>query len=169
MLQKLFCLVSLFIGADASAQVVDCSSGSSLFKITKLDLSPQDIKSGSDVILTLLYTNPGPPIISGTVNNQVTYNFIPFQSTSEPLCDSAKCPIVTGFNNGTAVSVWPNLSGTVISTLTWLSNVNEVLLCLKMTVKTMSNQLIQVPNPEEKQVAQTRMFRRSLLKNPGTI
>lgn len=154
----MLCALSLFITffatAKASATATDCSNGLSRFQITFLSLTPQTVNPGTDLTLGLLYTNPGSSVTDGTITNEISWNYIPFDPTIDPLCNSVTCPILNGSNNGTAVSTWPDLTGLVTSKVTWKSITGDILLCIQMDVMTGTKD----PNPKY-EIIETRFFR----------
>jgi hypothetical protein len=133
-------LIKLFLSAlifsNTYGSISDCSSGSSLFQITNLGLSPTNPVVNQPLYMTVQFTNPGPEITDGTVTTSVTYNFIPFSPTVEPLCTNTQCPLLNGFNDRSTNSTWPNsVKGSVVSKIVWTSVDQQVLLCIQINVK----------------------------------
>ncbi len=115
----------------------DCGVGTSVFTINSLSLTPADPKPGDQVGLNLDYTvPPGVVITGGQAKYDVTYNFIPFSPTVEPLCQDVPCPLGPGTYKNTSYSAWPTgLSGTVNTKITWLDEVDTQLLCIGISAK----------------------------------
>lgn len=161
-------LASLFAFALSSSSVTDCSDGHAQFQLTFLDISPQQVVTGTPVTLMLLYTNPGPEVTDGTVTTSASWNFIPIEPSTGPLCDSAKCPLVVGANNGSATTPWPDISGYVTSRDEWFGPSGELLLCIEMTVQTGANMVNGsdvcpvVSRWENKELIEARYFRGSM-------
>lgn len=134
-------IMSLFILLFASLWIEGLSLSLSsikscvgLFTITKLALSPDKVKSGDNVSLTLNYVNPI-VVDAGTVKNTVTYNSIPLTPTTTALCQTIQCPLQTGEHDGSSSFIIPTgLSGSLSVKTEWLSPTNEKLLCLLSTV-----------------------------------
>jgi len=133
----MICLFFTFL-LTALGSIQDCNT-SSVFQITKLDLVPSSPTPGEPLAMTVQFNNPGLPITDGVVTTTLSYNFIPFSPTTEALCTNTVCPLVTGFNDRSTTNPWPDVSGTIVSTINWmLDEIN--LLCIKISVKT-SNSL----------------------------
>ena len=117
--------------------VNDCGGGSSLFKLNSVSLSPTDPAPGSSVSLNLDYTVPdGLTVNDGTSTTAVSYNFIPFAPTVEPLCQDIPCPLGPGRYSNSTNSTWPSgLSGTVRTTMTWADENAATLLCIGIVAK----------------------------------
>jgi len=128
----IFLLFTFLLTAFGSIQ--DCNT-SSIFQLTKLDLVPASPTPGQPLAMTVQFNNPGPAITSGTVTTTLSYNFIPFSPTTEALCTNTACPLVTGFNDRSTTNPWPEATGTVVSTINWDLDGNN-LLCIKLNVKT---------------------------------
>ncbi len=122
--------------AGANADVVDCGAGKSVFVPTKLGLEPANPKAGDETYMTVVFNNPGPEITDGTVTTSVTYNFIPFAPSTEALCSNTQCPLVTGSNDRSTNSVWPDVSGRVDTHIEWTATDGTLLLCLDVKVQT---------------------------------
>jgi hypothetical protein len=59
----------------------------------------------------------------------------------EDLCVNTPCPITSGFNDRSTNSTWPDVKGTIVSTITWTAFDNTQLLCIKVTLKTAQSKL----------------------------
>jgi len=125
-------LFTFLITAFGSIQ--DCNT-TSILQLTDLALNPVSPVPGKDLAMTVQFTNPGPEITNGTVTTSLTYNFIPFQPTTEDLCTSTQCPLVTGFNDRSTTNPWPDVKGTVISKIEWNTLDGQNLLCIQINVK----------------------------------
>lgn len=127
--------------AAAFAAITDCSNGKGKFMINKLDMDPiAKVTPGQNVSLALFYTN-SELVTAGTTTTSVTYNFIPFQPTVADLCKSVVCPLEPGLHDGSAYLIFPDASGTVVTTITWKDSANNLLLCIKTTLSTISKAL----------------------------
>lgn len=117
--------------------VNDCGGGTTLFKLNSVSLSPADPPPGSSVSLNLDYTVPaGLTVNDGTSTTAVSYNFIPFAPTVEPLCQDIPCPLASGRYYNSTNSTWPTgLSGTVRTTMTWADQNSVKLLCIGIVAK----------------------------------
>jgi hypothetical protein len=115
----------------------DCGGGTSLFKLNAVSLTPADPPPGTSVSLNLDYTVPdGLTVGDGTSTTAVSYNFIPFAPTVEPLCQDIPCPLGPGRYYNSTNSTWPSgLSGTVRTTMTWADQNSAKLLCIGIVAK----------------------------------
>ena len=131
-LTKLAALLSLgpFYGS-----VQDCAKGSSIFAVESVALEPATPVSGQNVTLLLSYTVPeGTTITDGTAQYDVTYNYIPFQPTVEPLCQNIPCPLGPGTYQNASTSVWPqDLSGLLTTKMKWIDPQGDLLLCVEIS------------------------------------
>jgi hypothetical protein len=127
-------LVAL-LGLTSAATVKDCGAGKSLFTIQALGLTPTNPTPGQDVTLHLEYDVPeGTLITGGTATYAVTLNFIPFQPSTEPLCQDIPCPLGAGSYKNDTVSAWPTgVSGSFTSKMTWADDVGTQLLCVQIS------------------------------------
>ena len=123
------------LGLASAATVKDCGAGNSLFKIQGLGLTPTNPSPGQDVTLHLEYDVPeGTLITGGTTTYAVTLNFIPFQPSTEPLCQDIPCPLGPGSYKNDTVSAWPTgISGTFTSKMTWADEAGTQLLCVQIS------------------------------------
>jgi hypothetical protein len=121
--------------------VNDCSAGKSLFTLNSASVSPDVPVSGQNVYITLFYTVPqGMTITDGTSEYSATYNFLPLSKTVEPLCADVPCPLKSGQYTNTSETQWPSgVSGTLSTQMKWFSVEKDLLLCLGVTWKTLSN------------------------------
>jgi hypothetical protein len=120
----------------ATASVKDCSNGASVFQLTDLSLTPSTPVRGQNLDMTVIFNNPGTEITDGTVTTTVTLNFIPFQPTVEALCTNTQCPLVSGTNDRSTYSVWPdNVSGSITSKIEWTALDGTQLLCIQINAK----------------------------------
>lgn len=134
MVFSVLALLSLSLSL-ASASITDCDT-SSVFRPTKLALDPATPVRGQPVTMTVLFNNPGPVITDGTVTTSVTLNYIPFPPSVEALCMNTACPLVTGSNDRSTSSTWPDtVSGSVVTTSRWTDANGRSLLCLKTSVR----------------------------------
>lgn len=139
--RSLFTAAIALLGATSvNADVVDCGAGKSVFVPTKLSLEPANPSPGVETFMTVVFENPGPEVNDGTVTTSVTYNFIPFQPSTEALCSNTQCPLVSGSNDRSTSSVWPDVSGRVDTHIEWAATDGTLLLCLDVKVQTAKKQ-----------------------------
>lgn len=135
MFGRLLQLLAIGLGF-AAASIKDCSNGASLFQLTDLALTPDPPVRGQVLDMTVKFNNPGPEITDGTVTTSVTLNFIPFQPTVETLCTNTQCPLVSGANDRSTSSTWPdNVSGNLVSKIEWTGVDGSQLLCIQISAK----------------------------------
>ncbi len=120
------------LSATTAATVKDCGGGTSIFKIQGLGLTPTAPSPGQDVTLHLEYDVPaGTMVTGGTTTYAVTLNFIPFQPSTEPLCQDIPCPLGPGSYTNDTSTTWPSgISGSFTSKMTWADEVGKQLLCV---------------------------------------
>lgn len=128
-------LVSLY--AVLNATVKDCGSGTSVFQMNAMSLDPANPAPGQRVGFSIDYTVPPSTTVSdGTARYELTYNFIPFSPTTEPLCSNVPCPLGPGRYSNTTYSTWPTgLSGSIMSRMKWLNPNGALLLCSEISGK----------------------------------
>jgi hypothetical protein len=123
------------IGVGVGASITNCGQGSR-FDLTTLALYPDPPIPGKQVDITVQFTNPSPEITDGTATTSVTLNFIPFQPTVKPLCEDTQCPIITGANDRSTSSVWPEtVTGAISSKIVWSGVDGKELLCISIKAK----------------------------------
>lgn len=115
--------------------VKDCGGGMSIFTVNSVSLTPPNPTPGQDVGLTLDYTvPPGMYVTNGQVEYAITYNFIPFAPSYEPLCANVPCPLTPNTYKNTSFSKWPTgLSGSVTTKMSWLDLDENLLLCVQIS------------------------------------
>jgi hypothetical protein len=134
---SLFSLAAAALFASMSySSISDCSSGTSLFQLTDLALTPDPPVTNEPLHMTVVFNNPGAEVNSGTVTTSVTLNWIPFSPSTEALCTNTQCPLVTGLNDRSTSSTWPdNVNGNVQSKIEWIADDGSQLLCIKISAK----------------------------------
>lgn len=134
-------LVTFFAGVMAvGASITNCGQGSR-FELTTLALHPDPPIPGKQLDMTVQFTNPGSEVIDGTTTTSVTLNFIPFQPTVKPLCEDTHCPLVTGPNDRSTSSVWPEtVTGSISSKIVWTGADGLELLCIAIKTKVVSEE-----------------------------
>jgi hypothetical protein len=121
-----------FLLATATGSITNCNSNS-VFKPTRLALYPDPPVHGKPVDMIVEFENPGAEVHDGTVKTSLSLNYIPIAPSTKPLCEDTECPLVTGFNNRSTSSVWPDtVSGKVSSKIVWTSPEGASLLCIQM-------------------------------------
>jgi hypothetical protein len=120
--------------------VKDCAAGRSVFTLNNANITPANPVPGDKVIMNVDYTVPDPLVITdGASEFQVTYNFIPFAPTIEPLCANVPCPLGPGFYSNATETQWPtSISGTVTSQMKWFDQDRNLLLCVALSIKSWS-------------------------------
>jgi hypothetical protein len=115
----------------ATGLIKDCDTASR-FRPTELAVSPDPPVRGQPVVMTVKFDNPGPVVDDGTVTTSVTLNYIPFQPSSEPLCQNTACPIPSGAADRSTSSTWPsNVNGRIVTKSVWTGSGGESLLCVQ--------------------------------------
>ena len=129
---KLLFLLAAIAPLNAQLAVSPCGG---TMTIQKASVTPTIPVANQQVKLHLEYSVPA-PVSGGTSETAVTYNFIPFSPTVEPLCASIPCPLVPGTYSNDTSSTWPSgLSGNVAITTKWFDSNHALLLCLKVAGK----------------------------------
>lgn len=128
-------ILASLLASNVSSQVIDCGSGSTVFKIQSQGFEPTPPLPGKDATLWIDFTVPqGTTVTGGTSKYSITFNGIPFSPTIQDLCTQVTCPIQS--QNLTSTSQWPmGLSGKVISKIQWYDENQTYLLCSQLTVK----------------------------------
>ena len=134
-------ILPFLLFALSYANIEDCSKGKSFLQLKSLDLIPSLPAVDEPVTMIVQFINPGADITNGTVTSAVTYNFLPLKPLVEDLCVNTPCPITSGFNDRSTNSTWPDVKGTIVSTITWTAFDNTQLLCFKVTLKTAQSKL----------------------------
>jgi hypothetical protein len=158
----------LALAGLASSSVSDCSDGKSLFKVTSMSFSPDPpvVNTNSTLLLTM---DVSEEINDGTATYSTFYNYIPFQPTVDPLCETTiPCPIKVGTLDTKSSYPFPNLSGLIEIKIEWADGQGRSLLCVDInTVVGEDNQMCMVGD-DEKQVSvyQKPVFRLKSHKSP---
>jgi len=115
-------------------EVRDCAAGTSVFTVNSVSLNPAAPVPGQNVTLSLDYTVPaGVTVTGGQTEYDITWNFIPFEPSYEPLCGDIPCPLGPGRYTNQSTSLWPDsVSGYVTSQMKWLDEGNKLLLCIEI-------------------------------------
>ena len=126
-----------------TTSVNDCSAGKSLFTLNSAYVAPDVPVAGENVSITIFYTVPeGMTITDGTSEYSATYNFLPLSTTVEPLCSDVPCPLKSGQYTNQSDTMWPSgISGTLSTQMKWFDADKDLLLCLGVTWKTLSNNM----------------------------
>jgi hypothetical protein len=140
MLISFLCGIIGIVGVNAQAVVPICGGS---FEDMEATLYPSDTLSvGDTAYLYLKYTVPD-NVANGTVVTSFNFNGMPYPDTTSALCDGkdVSCPIIPGtysFNNSVSV---PNVDGSIHTKIRWISDANVMLLCLKLFINIVPNQI----------------------------
>jgi hypothetical protein len=141
MLRQFIAAISL---AFSAATISDCGKDTSLLQITELALKPDPPIGGQPIDIIIKFNNPGFTIVNGKSTTSITLNFISYPTSSKPLCEATKCPIIMGINDHSTRSIWPdNISGFIKSKILWTSEEDDVLLCIQVNTNFDTAFLIQ--------------------------
>jgi hypothetical protein len=127
-------MIALF-GLLAAAPVLrDCGGAKSVLTLNSFSLTPAVPSPGDSVTLSIDYTVPEGVVLTGGVATYAfTYNFIPLNPTTEPLCSAIPCPLGPGRYTNHTVSQWPSgLSGSFTIKNTWRDDGGAQLICLSI-------------------------------------
>jgi hypothetical protein len=129
-------LTVLAVAASAAVgSITNCASPAARLKLTRLDLFPDPPSPGEDVFMAVEFENPGAPVTYGTAKRTVSLNGLPVVDETVGLCpDATTCPLATGFNNRSATTSWPDVTGKIVSTVRWYDESAAELLCIKTSV-----------------------------------
>ena len=129
-------LLALALSTQAIT-VSDCGKGATAFTLGPMSVTPSTPVAGDNVTLIYQYTVPaGMVVTDGISKYSVTYNFIPFSPTIEPLCKNIPCPLSSGTYTNTSTTTWPSgLSGTLTSQIAWQDQNSKPLLCISISGK----------------------------------
>jgi len=136
MLGSLLTAVSVAMATNTFYGAVrDCGAGVSLFHLNRAILDPATPISGKNLTLHIDFTVPDNIIVLGGITRyEVSYNFIPFSPTIEPLCENIPCPLGPGRYTNTSVSVWPaDISGMIVMKMKWFDLDNALLQCVEIS------------------------------------
>jgi hypothetical protein len=136
---RLLALLSLAAAPLVMGSMTNCDSNS-VFKLSRLGLYPDPPMKGKAVDMIVEFENPGDEVTGGKVTTTMSLNYIPLPTDVKPLCEDTECPLVTGFNNRSTSSVWPDtVGGKVNSKIVWTGAGGETLLCLQMSTTVAAN------------------------------
>lgn len=145
--------IAALTGSYLLNAVSDCAPGESLFDIRSISIDPAIPVSGAPLTLHLQYEVPqGLTVTGGTAEYDVTYNYIPFTPSEEPLCQDVPCPLGPGLYTNHSTTTWPDgLSGQLVSRMKWWDSNKNLLLCVEIASQTRRLQdtavALQVPQP----------------------
>lgn len=123
------------LAATVAASITDCATPAARLQLTRLELFPDPPSPGGEVFMAVEFQNPGAPVEYGTAKRTVSLNGLPIVDETVALCpDATTCPIASGFNNRSATSTWPDVTGKVVSTIRWYDESAAELLCIKTSV-----------------------------------
>ena len=128
-------LLSALAFTTTSSTITSCGTAATRFQLTALDFQPANPVPGDDVFMTVEFQNPGATVTEGSAHRKVTLNGLPVVDETVALCGEATtCPLTTGFNNRSALTTWPDVTGKVVSTIQWYDGTGSELLCIKTSV-----------------------------------
>lgn len=135
----LFRLAFLAKSLPFYGSVKDCAPGKdSILTLNSVNMVPVNPSAGDNVTLYLDYTVPnGLTVTGGQTEYDITYNYIPFSPSYEPLCQNIPCPLQAGRYSNASSSQWPTgLSGLLVSRMKWWDENQNLLLCVEMSGQT---------------------------------
>lgn len=136
------------------------------FAVKAVSLNPPNPVAGQQVGLHLEYVVPEPTVTGGTTQYTITYNFIPFQPTVEPLCQNVPCPLSPGAYSNDTLTTWPSgASGSFTSTMKWFDPSSLLLLCIEIAGKIVYTRDMAKAQDSK---AIVRRLSRNLLRVPRT-
>lgn len=118
----------------AIATVRDCSINQNIAQITSLSIQPIVPIAGENATVTVQY-NLLQDITNGTVEYKASFNGIPFNPITEPLCSSIVCPQYTGSYTQTGSNIIPDVSGKMVLTTTWTNQNYDQIWCVETTFR----------------------------------
>lgn len=131
----------LFLGlaaiATVSVKVTDCSSGTSIFKISSLSFTPDIPIGGQNGTLHSVYDVPT-EYNSGTVHYTCSLNGLPIYDKTFDICTQTSCPIIAGIHDDYSTSAIPAVTGKVICNIQWSDTSSNVLLCIQTNMSLLS-------------------------------
>jgi hypothetical protein len=149
-------LFTAFAAYGAASQffgdVRDCGAGTSLFTVNSVALDPMNPVPGQNVTLSLDYTVPaGITVKGGQTEYDITWNYIPFDPSYEPLCQDIPCPLGPGQYRNKSTSLWPDsVSGYITSQMKWIDDANQLLLCVEISGQAGDlRRVALIPSPPE--------------------
>ena len=139
----------LALAGLTSATLSDCGRGSSLFTIKSMSFSPDPPTPGTNSTLLLSMDVPE-EINDGTATYTTTLNFIPFQPSVDPLCETTiPCPIKVGQLDTVSSYPFPDgISGTMTLKIQWADGAGRSLMCvqIKANIGVASNTTYSIEN-----------------------
>jgi hypothetical protein len=130
-----FLVATLTAFAVTTATITDCGGPAARFQLTRLELFPDPPSPGEEVFMAVEFENPGQAVERGSVKRSLTLNGLPVVDETVALCpDATACPLTVDFNNRSATSTWPDITGKVVSTIRWYDETAAELLCIKTSV-----------------------------------
>ena len=113
------------------SSIMNCSTDSSIFQITRLELYPENPVGGDSVSLLLNFVNTEIEVSSGSIYTFVSIQSQPLQPLERELCSTVECPIPLGWNDRSATSVWPlGVIDKASVRFVWKNEYQEELLCM---------------------------------------
>jgi hypothetical protein len=98
-----------------------------------MDFFPEPPVVGQNATLKLGMEVPE-AINDGTATYSVTLNFIPFQPTVDPLCETTiACPIEVGHLDTSSTFAFPDVNGLMKLTIEWADGAGRQLMCVEIS------------------------------------
>lgn len=170
MLLQFFTAAAVAI-ATATASITSCGTAAARLQLTRLELFPDPPTPGGEVFMAVEFENPGAPVAYGTAKRTATLNGLPVIDETVGLCpDATACPLIAGFNNRSATSTWPDVTGKLVSTLRWYDESAAELLCIKTSVTVSSSEHhLRGSLTHHLRGSLTHRLRGSLPRHPPTV
>jgi hypothetical protein len=132
----------------AEGAIKNCGDSQSPFQITSLSLTPDPPIRGQLFDLNIQFQNTGQAITNGSLVTKITFDYIPFNPVSIPLCEYINCPLEVGQNSINKSTTWPDSVSGLISCNLAIEDVrNNQLLCVQIDTKVSNtNKLLQKSN-----------------------
>ena len=127
----------LFLGlvaaATASVKVIDCSAGTSVFKVDALSFAPDTPIGGQNGTLHSVYEVPA-EYNAGVARYSCALNGLPVYDEAFDICTQTQCPITAGTHDDYSTSEVPSVSGKVVCKILWTDVSDNTLLCIQTTM-----------------------------------
>jgi ML domain len=136
-----------FLILASTVALRNCGSSSDQATITSFGFSPENPVAGDQTDLWVAYDLKS-DLTGGTATYTVSFNGIPLPATKEDLCSQTACPKAPGSFNETSSSEFPNVSGKIVSKISWTDQNSKPVWCIEATFRTMempTGSLTEIP------------------------